>query len=225
MNDTDLIAQLAGVPDLTANVSDILDQLEVGFATGSGAIGPLRSGATICGPAATLRYRLLDGPPADHRQAGIGDKPFYLAVRPGEIAVVECPHAETAVLGAVSAQWAALSGLAGMVIDGAVRDTASIIGAGLPVWAASRTPRAALGHFTVDAIGEPVTLAGNTVAAGDIVAADDDGIAVIPRAYLAEVTARCLEAQDREHTTLALIARCASVTELSAAMSGGSTHP
>jgi regulator of RNase E activity RraA len=75
---------------------------------------------------------------------------------------------------------AALSrGLAGVVVDGAVRDVAEIREAGFACFAAAAVPAGPHKGFggTIDCV---IACAGCTVAPGDIILGDDDGIAVVP---------------------------------------------
>lgn len=211
---------LLTLPDLSATVADILDELHAGFSVGASALEPLRIGEKVCGPAITLRYRRVDGELLEKATevSGLGDKPLYIAAQPGDIAVIECPDAEVAVLGAVSSRWAQLAGLSAVIVDGAVRDSMSLAGKAVSVWSAARTPRSALGRYAVDTIGSPITLAGNTVHPGDIVAADDDGVAVVPAALIGEVADRCAQAAAAEQELLTLIENCSTVGELTAAL-------
>ena len=105
-----------------------------------------------------------------------------------------------------------------MIVDGAIRDTVSVSNGDVAVWSAARTPRAALGRYITESIATPVQLAGNTVHPGDIVVADDDGIAVVPSSLLDEVAARCTQADVTERRMLALIDSCATINELTAAL-------
>ncbi|MHA4853965.1 RraA family protein [Rhodococcus sp. MSC1_016] len=214
-----LLASLLQVSDASCAVSDALDQLGVGAAIGAGILAPLRRGQRICGPAVTLRYRRLTGEVVDNRADGLGarlgDRDLYSTARPGDVAVFDCPApADTAVVGALSAQWALLAGLAGCVVGGAVRDSVSIIDSGLPVWSMARAPQAARFRYATESIGEPVRLAGRLVHPGDIIVADDDGVAVIPADMLFDVVTICVEADRIEHELLAQLRSSDSIAEL-----------
>ena len=79
-------------------------------------------------------------------------------------------------------------GLAGIVINGAVRDSAAIRGQGFPVFAAGVTHR---GPYK-DGPGEinvPVALDGMVIEPGDLVLGDDDGLLCVPFAAIEEVYA------------------------------------
>ena len=214
-----LLTSLSQVADVSCAVADALDQLNVGAAIGAGVLAPLRRGQRICGPAVTLRYRRLTGDVVDNRADGLGarlgDRDLYSSARPGDVAVFDCPApADTAVVGALSAHWAQLAGLAGCVVGGAVRDSVSIIDSGLPVWSMARTPHAARFRYATESIGDPVRLAGQLVFPGDIVVADDDGVAIIPADRLSEVVNICVEADRIEHELLAQLRSSDSIADL-----------
>jgi 4-hydroxy-4-methyl-2-oxoglutarate aldolase len=86
------------------------------------------------------------------------------------------------------------AGLAGLVLDGGVRDVAALQAHGFPVFSAA----IALTGATKDrpgTVGAPVRVGGVTVAAGDWVVADVDGVSFVPRQSVDDVLAA---GQDRE---------------------------
>lgn len=224
---TDLIRSLAAIPDTAATVADALDDLGCGGAVSAADLPPLRSGQRVCGPAVTLRYRRLTCSVADNRDLGVGarlgDRDLYASANRGDVAVIDCPDADAAVVGAISARWAALAGIAGCLVTGAVRDSASILDTGLPVWSRGRAPRAARYRYATESIGDPVLLAGNLVRAGDIVVADDDGICIVPADRLADVVRLCLESDRIERDLLAQMRCSTSLDDLRVRLRAGGT--
>lgn len=79
-------------------------------------------------------------------------------------------------------------GLAGLVIDGGVRDTTALEAHRFPVFAATVALRGATKALP-GTVGAPVTVGGVVVAAGDWVVGDGDGVVVVPRERLADVMA------------------------------------
>lgn len=82
--------------------------------------------------------------------------------------------------------------IAGAVVDGGVRDTAFLKTLGLPIMARYRTPAQAIGRWRVTGRQVAVRVRGAledwiTVAPGDVVVADEDGIVVVPRICLDRV--------------------------------------
>jgi 4-hydroxy-4-methyl-2-oxoglutarate aldolase len=88
-------------------------------------------------------------------------------------------------------------GVRGLVIDAGIRDTATLRAMGFPAWArhvsAEGTVKATAGHVNL-----PVVVAGQTVRAGDVVVADDDGVVVVPRGRVAETVTASQQRVDKE---------------------------
>jgi 4-hydroxy-4-methyl-2-oxoglutarate aldolase len=103
-------------------------------------------------------------------------------------------------MGSLSARWARRLGIAGCVVDGAVRDVESIRAVGVPVWSRGVTPVSGKHRLRALELNGTVTLAGLTVEPGDLVLADSTGVCVVPSGGAAETLARCreLEAAERE---------------------------
>jgi regulator of RNase E activity RraA len=102
---------------------------------------------------------------------------------------------------------------AGAVIDGGVRDTAYLRKIGFPVYALGEVPSTSVGHYRFDGANIPVTCDGVVVTAGDIVAADSDGVVVVPRANAAAVLATAQEMDFKEHSMYAYIEKLKSIEE------------
>jgi 4-hydroxy-4-methyl-2-oxoglutarate aldolase len=127
--------------------------------------------SSFCGPAVTC-----NAGPADNLAVFAA---LDLLV-PGDIIVAACAgHVGCAVVGDLLLGMARNGGAAGFVSDGCVRDLPGIRQVGLPCFAVGITPNspAREGPGTV---GFPVVLGGVAVASGDIVAADQDGVVVVP---------------------------------------------
>ena len=71
-------------------------------------------------------------------------------------------------------------GVAGALVDGACRDVAEAEELGFPVFARETTPRTARGWLRQKAVGAMVVFAGVKVGDGDLVIADDSGVAFVP---------------------------------------------
>ena len=84
-------------------------------------------------------------------------------------------------------RYAQLSGMSGMIIDGCIRDIAIVRKRGYPIFARGASPAGYSSALALAAAGGTVDCAGVTVATGDIVVADDDGVVCIPAARLQEV--------------------------------------
>jgi 4-hydroxy-4-methyl-2-oxoglutarate aldolase len=89
----------------------------------------------------------------------------------------------TAIVGDNMAAMARNRKVAAIVADGLVRDSAGVVGVGLPMFARGITPNSCV-RSGPGRIGLPVVAGGVSVEAGDIVVGDLDGVVVIPRAQL-----------------------------------------
>ncbi len=102
---------------------------------------------------------------------------------------------------------------AGAVIDGGVRDVAYLRKIGFPVYALGMVPSTSVNHYRFAGANVPVTCDGVPVQAGDIVVADADGIAVVPRARAQEVLTRAQEMDFKEHSMYPYIEKYKSLGE------------
>ncbi|HET9015334.1 MAG TPA: RraA family protein [Thermomicrobiaceae bacterium] len=126
-----------------------------------------------------------------------------LEARPGDVLVIdgEADGRGGALIGELMSREAMDRGIAGVVVDGAVRDAAGVRALGFPTYARQITPRVGvnrrLGQTQVS-----ISVGGVVVHPGDVVLADDDGVAIIPRADL-ERLVEAVEAIEQKETGLA----------------------
>ena len=117
-----------------------------------------------------------------------------LARAPAQHVIVCQPNNhEVALMGELSAHTLKARGVLGFVVDGGSRDTELVIEQGFPVFCAFLTPADIVARWVPDRFGEPVTIGAVTVATGDYVLGDRDGVVVIPAAIAGEVIARTEE--------------------------------
>lgn len=155
----------------TSSIVDSMDRL----GSPDAGISPVWSGARLVGTALTVLTAA-----GDNR---IVHSALDL-VRPGEVIVVNGFGDSTrALIGDLIAERALSLGVAGFVIDGCVRDAEAIQAIGMPVFARGITPAGPYKNGPGE-IGGPVAIGGVSVATGDVVVADADGVAFIPRARL-----------------------------------------
>jgi 4-hydroxy-4-methyl-2-oxoglutarate aldolase len=101
----------------------------------------------------------------------------------GDILVVDAGTTEHAVLGELFATEAVRRGMAGIVVYGLCRDTATLSQLRLPIYALGTIPRA-VGATRLPAAQEPIRLGDVEVRPGEILVGDDDGIVVLNDAEL-----------------------------------------
>lgn len=131
--------------------------------------------------------------------------PAFDLMRPGDVVVVSGGGAESpALIGEILASEAKARGVAGFVVDGAVRDAAGLAEFEVPVFARAVTPAGPYkdGPF---ALLEPVAVGGAVVVPGDIVLGDGDGVTVVPLARAEEVLVAAEEKQREEEAKLASV--------------------
>lgn len=167
---------------LGASVSDIHEAMGPRAREGlmTERMRPLIRGLRIAGPAVTAFCA-----PGDNLMM---HRALYLA-QPGDVLVV-VSHAENggAQWGDVAARYARQKGLAGVVVQGCIRDTDALAEIRSPVWATSILPArpSKNGHGLVNA---PVSCDGVIVYPGDLIVADGDGVVCVRRAEVEEVLA------------------------------------
>jgi regulator of RNase E activity RraA len=114
--------------------------------------------------------------------------------RPGDVGVIVMEGSlDIAAMGNLMGTGAVVRGMAGMVLDGAIRDVWDIRRMGLTVYARSTTPATAVGHYATVAKNVPVECGGVPVRPGDIVVADEDGVVVVPQERAEEVLKKARE--------------------------------
>jgi regulator of RNase E activity RraA len=134
--------------------------------------------------------------------------------RPGQIGVIVVEDGlDMTGLGGLMATAASARGMAGMVIDGSIRDVAEIRSLGLPVYARGLIPATAVGRYLSVSRDEPVTCAGVTVNPGDIVVGGEDGVVVVPAGKAEEVLAKAREIDNRESQMVPFIRKFRSLTK------------
>ncbi|KWT72194.1 MULTISPECIES: hypothetical protein [unclassified Variovorax] len=179
----------------TANLADGLPQ-QVQVALG---LVPRHAAAgVLCGPALTVRVDAGDNLLAQHA--------IDLA-RPGDVIVIDgAASAERALVGETMARWAHARGVAGFVVDGAVRDLDCLRQGPLPVYSRSISPRGPTRTGGGEVYGE-VRVGGAVVRAGDLVVGDLDGVVCLPQALAQAAVEACLQLMARERETFEAIRR------------------
>lgn len=101
----------------------------------------------------------------------------------------------------------------GAVIDGGVRDVAYLEKIGFPVFATGIVPSTSVHHYRFAGANIPIQCDGVTVRPGDIVVADADGVAVVPREAAEKVLALAQQLDFKEHSMYPIIEKARSIVE------------
>ncbi|MGI4811806.1 MAG: RraA family protein [Janthinobacterium lividum] len=166
------LARWRAIPAAVA--SDCMNRTQVMAAV----IKPIASGSRLCGQARTVTVMVGDCGPICNL---IG------SARPGEVLIVDAGAAEdVAVWGGIMTEEAVHLGIAGAVIDGAVRDVADMRRLNFAMFCRAVVPRGPHDGFGGIVDGR-VAVAGTPVSPGDLVIGDDDGVVVVPLAMCADV--------------------------------------
>ena len=104
-------------------------------------------------------------------------------------------------------------GLAGAVVDGSVRDLPQIKRLQFPVFSRGIVPSTSINHYRFAGMNVPVTCAGARVNPNDIIVADEDGVAVVPRAHAAEILKKSQDLDNTEHSMVPFIEKFRSIRE------------
>ncbi|MFY9781721.1 MAG: RraA family protein [Candidatus Baltobacteraceae bacterium] len=110
-------------------------------------------------------------------------------VRSGEVLVVRMPESRpVSLLGGLLAEQCVARGVAGVLVDAAVRDVEEIRALRLPVWARYVRARSAA-KKVVGTLDAPIEIGGTTIATGDLIVLDADGAVAVAAARVDEVLA------------------------------------
>lgn len=202
-------------PDVCAQAKDVTvadlheSTAHLGF---SGLMAPrmrrVTPGARVAGPAITALTQ-----PGDNLMM---HRALRLA-QPGDVLVVTClGETSAAQWGDVATTYALEVGLAGVVVQGCVRDVDNVLGMGMAVWATHISPVHA-DKGKGGGVNVPISCGDVLVRPGDLVVADGDGVLVLPRDEAAAVVSAAQAKMRKESEAAEAIRRGATVWDLSGA--------
>jgi regulator of RNase E activity RraA len=135
---------------------------------------------------------------------GTPDSVYVMALEDG---------ADIAGMGGLMGTAMAARGYTGAVIDGGVRDVAYLRKIGFPVFATGIVPSTSVHHYRFAGSQIPLVCDGVPVNAGDVVVADSDGVAVVPRAKAQDVLTLAQQMDFKEHSMYPVIEKLKSIVE------------
>jgi len=211
-----LMAQPVGDPLIeglrtveVASVADAMEQLYGERAYMSHEMRPLAT-AKFAGPAVTVLMKK-----GEHKEGAAASQGMLDAIDnapAGSVYVMVLEDgADYAGIGGLMATAMKYRGLTGAVIDGSVRDTPQIRKLQFPVFSRGVVPSTTINHFRFGGANVPVTCAGVKVNPNDIIVADEDGVAVVPRAKAREVLEKAQDLDNTEHSMIPFIEKWRSI--------------
>ena len=207
--DSELLAQFRRVE--VASVSDAIEQIIGKRMYMTHRMQPIFT-AKFAGFARTVQLKKDEGnkdPEAltgmlEAIDQGAADSVYVMAVEDGE---------DIAGMGGLMGTAMASRGYAGAVIDGGVRDVAYLRKIGFPVFATGIVPSTSVHHYRYGGSQIPLVCNGVTVNPGDIVLADSDGVAVVPKAQAQAVLTMAQQMDYKEHSMYAVIEQLHSIVQ------------
>ena len=209
LSDSELIAEFRRVE--VASVSDAIEQITGKRMYMSHRMQPIFT-AKFAGFARTVQLKKDEGnqdPGAltgmlEAIDQGSTNSVYVMALEDGE---------DIAGMGGLMGTAMAARGYAGAVIDGGVRDVAYLRKIGFPVFATGIVPSTSVHHYRFAGAQIPLVCNGVPVNPGDIVVADSDGVAVVPRAQAQPVLSMAQQMDFKEHSMYAVIEQLKSIVE------------
>jgi RraA family protein len=185
--DPRLVAELAKM--VTPHLSDSMERLYAG----GHQLRPMHREGKLAGPAFTVRTAAGDNL--------LVHKALDTAQR-GDVVVVDAGGwLDNAIIGELMATRAKQRGIAGLVIWGAIRDSAELGAGSYPVYAAGVTHRGPYKNGPGE-INVPVVIGGMPVNPGDIIVGDADGLVAVPQDQAERVLASAKSILEKETASM-----------------------
>ena len=208
-SDHDLIAEYRHVE--VASVSDALEQITGKKMYMSHQMQPIFT-SKFAGFARTVQLKKDEGNKDPQALSGMleaidegsTDAVYVMVVEDGE---------DIAGMGGLMGTAMAARGYAGAVIDGGVRDVAYLRKIGFPVFATGIVPSTSVHHYRFAGAQIPLLCNGVPVNPGDVVVADSDGVAVVPKGQAEAVLAAAQQMDYKEHSMYAVIEQLKSIVQ------------
>ena len=194
-----------------ASVSDAIEQLTGKRMYMSHRMSPIFS-SKFAGFALTVQLKKDEGNNDPNALSGMLSAIDQGTANTVWVMVVE-DGADIAGMGGLMGTAMAARNYSGAVIDGGVRDVAHLRKIGFPVFATGIVPSTSVRHYRFGGANIPVICDGVAVSSGDIVVADSDGVAVVPRAKAQEILELAQQMDFKEHSMYAYIEKYKSIVE------------
>jgi regulator of RNase E activity RraA len=169
----------------TGVVHDVMRAMGLSDFTLPPELRPILPDQAMAGPAFTIEGAAVEGADAD--ETLLAWTGLLSKAEPGSIWVSQPNDRVVAHMGELSAETLKNKGVRGCVADGFIRDASFLLAIGFQAWCRGFTPRDIVGHWLPRAVGVPVAIGAVTIAPGDYMVGDRDGLIRVPRAIVVEV--------------------------------------
>jgi 4-hydroxy-4-methyl-2-oxoglutarate aldolase len=179
----ELIEQIAAFP--TATLHEAMGK----YGALPSGIKPISAEMRVCGTAVTVQTMPRDNMMLHRAIAAAGE---------GDVIVVHTADFwEAGYWGEIMAVASQVRGIAGLVIDGCVRDAEPITALGFPVFSRGLCIHGTT-KFGKGTLNEPITIGQVTIQPGDIVVGDRDGVVIVPKGKTAEAIEKARAREEKE---------------------------
>ena len=160
----------------TPTLANALD--DIGFNGVMNNLHPAGLGMKTVGKAVTVQE--VTGPYGSFSTEEFKVGHMIDAASPGDVIVVANNGAQVSTWGGMASYSAKLKGIAGLVVDGGVRDREEIVEFSFPTFSKHMVPTPGKTRIKVLSINEPIICAGVRVRHGDIIVGDGTGVLCLP---------------------------------------------
>jgi 4-hydroxy-4-methyl-2-oxoglutarate aldolase len=173
----------AGADPGTHNTATLYDAgRRLGLEIALQGVAPMVRNARVTGPAYTVSFAAAD----QARKSSLNFYDIIASAPKGHILTVQV-GADRWAFGANTSRFAELAGMAGIVLDGCVRDIAAVRARDYPIFARGAAVTGYPGALVLNAVGDEIVCGGIAIAPADIIVGDEDGVVSLPRSRLQEI--------------------------------------
>lgn len=144
-------------------------------------------GFQFAGPALTVKE--IAGAHGDFTSDDFRVGAMIDAAHAGDVITIDCAGAEASTWGGMASLAAKLKGVAGLLVDGAVRDLEEMIEFDFPVFSRHMVPTTGRLRLKIEDINVPVVIDGVSVSPGDLIVGDGTGVVCLPVDRAEEIVA------------------------------------
>jgi len=186
-------------PIATSTYANALDESKL-FDNIMSGIASAATGFKLSGPAITIKLGV--GEPGTYTSEDFAVGSIIDAAAHGDVIVVDGGGCRYSTWGGMASYAAKLKGIAGIIVDGAVRDLEEMIEFNFSVFTRHMVPTTGRTRLKVEAINVPIKVGGVNVNPGDIVVADGTGVIVMPSQRADEIVTFAEKCQRDDNATM-----------------------